>query len=861
MRRAHVVWLLVGLVAAFLVQYRFLVAFPQPILFGDPVGYYNTGLRFLEAWHQLRADGSWGQAFESVRGLSYLAGVGSLFAGLEALRPGGYAFFRLVFALFNTLGMLGAFLLGRRLASRNAGGFLALALAILHPTFSVQTGRLYPDPLTGCLLVWAAWLYVEGVKRERARLVVLAGLVLDAALLIRAQLVLVMLLVIPAVLLATLPLWLRRPFARRAAGAVVLAFLPLAATWIGMEAAVGNRDDVIQLGNATFHPTYPMGFWQFLATEGWPGPYRFKTDPFYRELIKENERAPGFMRSQLKQYLFTAGYVARRPWLSMTQVLENAYRLYSRPANDYKWDYPIDATYQVWLHRSVCVLAVAGLALFASEDLALLGVFLMPLTLLVLHGMVFAWPRYNIPALLTLIAVAAATTVRLVQGRGALKVWTSRRFGVGAGIVLAAGIVALLMGSRWPEVAHGASVLAWLLLLAIPFVLVARVSRGRHSGRWSACAWAGLALILLGHVSRDRLWHESVVTLDRTGEEVVQEIALGPEAAARLRVASEAFVALDLQIPRGDRHGLELEINGRTYDGSALLPTMPYLPESTWAGGRDWRGYRQWWVVALDRSLLPRRGGCAVRVVLRARSAGAVRLAFDRFSDQREWYEGPSFGEWPNAVPLKLEYDADYRIERRYRLQSTSTQTSVGVGAHARPVRALARIRIVTLANNQGEATWRTGSAHASRAAFGFFAYSGERGSGELSVDGRPQLSFPLGPSGDLDIEGGSGLYSLCYRALAPRGDKPYGAFVLEGPVLQPGQPLDLRVHFLTGMDLKPMYFVVDSHRSVADLPQFFDACGVAPGVARVNGAAEILDATRNAYPRDTGRWGLDAVF
>ena len=103
MRRAHVVWLLVGLVVAFLVQYRFLVAFPQPILFGDPVGYYNTGLRFLEAWHQLRADGNWGQAFESVRGLSYLAGVGSLFAGLEALRPGDYAFFRLVFALFNTL--------------------------------------------------------------------------------------------------------------------------------------------------------------------------------------------------------------------------------------------------------------------------------------------------------------------------------------------------------------------------------------------------------------------------------------------------------------------------------------------------------------------------------------------------------------------------------------------------------------------------------------------------------------------------------------------------------------------------------------------------------------------------------------
>ena len=101
-------------------------------------------------------------AFEPVRLLLPLLGVGSLFAALEGLRPGDLAFFRVVMALANTAGMLGAFLLARRLGGTFAGGITALVMAALHPSYSVQTGRLYPDPVTGCLFVWSAWLYVEG---------------------------------------------------------------------------------------------------------------------------------------------------------------------------------------------------------------------------------------------------------------------------------------------------------------------------------------------------------------------------------------------------------------------------------------------------------------------------------------------------------------------------------------------------------------------------------------------------------------------------------------------------------------------------------------------------------------------------
>jgi dolichyl-phosphate-mannose-protein mannosyltransferase len=127
-------------------------------------------------------------AFEPVRLLLPLLGVGSLFAVLEALRPGDLAFFRIAMALANTAGMLGAFLLARRLGGTFAGGIAALVLAAVHPSYSVQTGRLYPDPVTGCLFVWSAWLYVEGLERWRARWFAAAGFALAAGLFVRSRL-------------------------------------------------------------------------------------------------------------------------------------------------------------------------------------------------------------------------------------------------------------------------------------------------------------------------------------------------------------------------------------------------------------------------------------------------------------------------------------------------------------------------------------------------------------------------------------------------------------------------------------------------------------------------------------------------
>ena len=142
--------------------------------------------------------------------------------------------------------------------------------------------------------------------------------------------------------------------------AFLIGLSPALVAWAGIRWAVGARDDVVRMGQVTFRPTYP----------------------------------------------------AERPLTSLLLVLDNAYRLYDRPANDGKWDYPYPYSMQVFVQRAIVVLGVAGAALLAAEQPALAGVFLIPIALAVLHGLVFPWPRDNVPAMPLLIASAGVFVVR-----------------------------------------------------------------------------------------------------------------------------------------------------------------------------------------------------------------------------------------------------------------------------------------------------------------------------------------------------------------------------------------------------------------------------------------------------------------
>jgi hypothetical protein len=838
-------------------QIYFFRHYPQPPLFGDPAGYYNVGLRFQEAAARLGAGEPLAPVFASVRGLFYLAGVGTLFGILDALRPGDVAFLRYVMALANTAAMLGVFVLARRLSGSFAGGLAALALAASYATFSVQTGRLYPDPLTAALLVGAGAAYAgAALLRSRRRMAVAGGL-LGLALLLRAQVLEYIVAVLALTLLATARWWWRTPDGRALVAAFLIGLAPALVAWVGIRWAVGARDDVVRMGQVTFRPTYPFGFWQQLETDGWTGPYRFKQDPFYKAMEAEARATdPDLLRSRRKQFAFTLRYVAARPLASLLLVLDNAYRLYDRPANDYKWDYPYSYEAQVVLQRMIVVLGVAGAALVVAEQPALAGVFLIPVALAVLHGLVFPWPRYNVPAMPFLIASAGVFLVR-AAGEGPWRAPRARRIllTVAAPAIVTLALAALVRGPL-PEAARVGRVLGILLVVALPFVVVAL--KGPRARRAASAAAAALGVLVIAHAVRDRRWHETSTPLGGDVAAVEQVLRLAPEALGRLRAAPEAFVLFDLTVPRGDLQDAQIEIGARRWPGGALLPTMPRLRESTATGGRDRRGYPQWWALRLDPAALPTNAGEPLRIRLSVPEETRAVLRGDRFTGQDREYEGPSFGDWPNYVALKIEYDGDYRIPVSAPLGSLDTESAVVRRSDRRTViRAVHRIRIVVPGSNEGWIDWETGPAATSgTTAFVFAAYSGTRGEAELRVAGVPALRFPLGARESFDVSGGG--WRLCHRAEPPRQDRAYGEYVLVGPTPAPA-PVPLRVAYRAGLSQEPMFFVVDRRAASPDLVRAARACGVTGAVS--DGAARIVDGTRNNYPEDTGRWTVAAVF
>jgi hypothetical protein len=558
------------------------------------------------------------------------------------------------------------------------------------------------------------------------------------------------------------------------------------------------------------------------------GPYRLGTEPYYQSLSASARVDPSLLSSRPRQLSFTVGYVASRARESLALVLDNAYRLYSRPANDYKWDYPMPYRAQVGMQGLVVVLAVFGALVAWRDRRPLIGAAFLPAAVVVLHALSYPWPRFNQPTMLILIAFGATTLVALRSAeRRALVLG-------GAFVGLALLVLATrepLLRSAIPSLARVTTLLAWALALAAAF----QALRTRIAPRGTfALALIVIAVPVVAHAHRDRAWHELSIALDADrGAE--QRLALDAAACTRLRIASEAFVVMDLE-PAVHPDDLEVRINGRPTP--ALAATMARFGESTSAGGRDRRDYPQWWAVPLDRVALDGAGGCALRIELRPHAGAGVRLKADRFPDQDLVYEGPSFGEWPLVSTVKLEHDGDPRLVARRTLSSRATESVLLEKSGPRVVAYRHRIRVITLARNEGFLTWRIEAPSAPRSSIVFSAYSGDRGEAELWIDGARGPAFPLGATRDFEVAGGG--FVLQHAAQPMRGGMAYGRYTLALPAPLRGRAIEMSVRFRSGMSIDPMFFSLDRR-------------GLDTGT--------IIDAHANSYPAATGRWGVAEVF
>ena len=96
---------------------------------------------------------------------------------LGLVAPGGVLALRVAQGMVVAVGALLCFELGRRLGGRPAG-LTAAALFSLDPLLVVSSALLYPEATAGLLLTGALLLAWEAVRRERASLLALAGLLL-----------------------------------------------------------------------------------------------------------------------------------------------------------------------------------------------------------------------------------------------------------------------------------------------------------------------------------------------------------------------------------------------------------------------------------------------------------------------------------------------------------------------------------------------------------------------------------------------------------------------------------------------------------------------------------------------------------
>jgi hypothetical protein len=86
-----------------------------------------------------------------------------------------------------------------------------------------------------------------------------------------------------------------------------------------------------------------------------------------------------------------------------------------------------------------------------------------------------------------------------------------------------------------------------------------------------------------------------------------------------------------------------------------------------------------------------------------------------------------------------------------------------------------------------------------------------------------------------------------------------YGGYVLFMPAERAG-PRSLTVRFLSGMSAEPLFFSLDQRKDGERLSALVSDCQPPPGAIPIDGVGPILDATRNHYPDDTGRWSVVSV-
>ena len=839
----------------------FLRHYPQAAPFDI---YYNVGLRLMRDLTGSRSVGDLWNALRAMRGLAYLGAAGVLYGPWAILAPGDFQWMREGLAIVDALNLVLAGALVLRWTRSRLAAFATALLWLTFPGFTLNLVRGYPEPLVVLCFLLSLLAFTVGERRGRLALHALSGLLFLYSIFIRVQ-VMPFFLLVSGVLLAVAARWALAPSHRRRTIAFLAGALPVIAVWALLRIEV---DDPARLESFSFHAfqrAYPHGFWLYLDTDGWMGPYSLRQYPFYLALVEGAGGEPALLTSSARQWVFAGRYVLRHPDESARTVLINLYRFFARPTNDYKWDFPYPYAGQVLVQVVVSLVGLAGLVRCRRPGVpwALLATYAVTFSLL--YAISHVEPRYHLPVMAVLLMTAG---LWLDDARA----WTTRASPRRRAVLVALATASLSVPPWWLSgvtsrplavALHHAAVIGAAAAL---FVFFRGMGIGEAGGARIAATAVGVlaAACALAVGLTDVSWHGRRVPLP-PGAAFRQRIVLGDEGQRALRSAGETFAIFDLARVGSDQRCLRVDVNGEGHAGEALFPAMPHFPLATTAGGRDPAWFPQWW--ALPLSTAERQGlGAGVEITLSVSPAcrnTAMTLGLEDFlRDGGRDYEGPSFGDWRKVSVYRLLYDGEHRLPVRRRRDGIERRSGRVEEGRWEPLRQDLRIGLLVLPPGGARLDWETAPAReggATRVAFR--AESGRGGEAVLRVGppgSAPELSFPLASREPFTREAGPIRISYAPEALGE--DRAEGLYVVRvpGSLVHAGEPLRLSVRVPMRLSTDERYFAV---RPTSAAPDAQRVLGESGDGRLLEGFGRFIDATRNSYPGDTGPWEIAAVF
>lgn len=634
----------------------------QPLPMGDPAAYLEMGGKFADAMARLGSPLGLGPILSDLQPYLALPATGLLY-GLLGL-VGGLG----VIYAAQALAMAAAVAALVSIAEAEIGpraGRIALALALLHPSFSILPGIVQPEPFILALWTMAALLALRSLRdTPDPRGLLGAGMLLGLGLALHPQGLSFLLLALALCLVPWAGSLVRRP--RLIVAPLLGAFsvlLPVAAAEHFSKPLAYVLDK--QYGFFAYTSPHPLGFWLYLDSDGWQGPLRIEDTTYQKELIAA--KGEGAISSTFAD---VGAFVARHPLDSARTVLTNLHRLWRQPDNPFAVPFVLPYALQIPLQRVLVVLFVLGLPALLGSRLALLA---LPFVMLSMtYPAYHVFNKYGTPALPFTLIGASLSIDRLLRERAR---------------------------ARWMIAGLGCAALGALA----PAPLFARAG---VSGDWfiplvRGLVWVGLGVALATAV---RLWGSDRRSGLLAGV-IGATVLLGSSFAASLTDTTRGtwFVALDqpfdvtcrLQAPAeappapawilidaqaDDGRGPRIEVNGRALEPPA--PTMPTFGLASLRGRRDPATFRQIWRSPIDDASL-------VSGELRIRVSGGAGTRL--FGDIRAGASGPrlSLGDWPYLSVYRLMHEGQYRLPTK---GVAPPQACVASGMAGRPGISLARI-------------------------------------------------------------------------------------------------------------------------------------------------------------------------